>query len=161
MAMAKKCHCGRSEWEAEECRDVHCGLKSTSVEALKIDDPNARQVAGSHYSAPIQHWDFVEDNGLGYLEGNATKYLSRWRKKNGLQDLQKAMHYIDKLISLAEQGRRAARGTAPASAVIEFCEANGLGDSEREIISHLSCRWRMFNLSMAKRELQLLIDANT
>jgi hypothetical protein len=36
----------------------------------------------------------------------AVKYLSRWRKKGGMQDLHKARHYIDKLIELEEQNAR-------------------------------------------------------
>jgi hypothetical protein len=37
---------------------------------------------------------------MGYLEGNVVKYISRWRKKNGMADLEKARHYIDLLIQL-------------------------------------------------------------
>lgn len=59
---------------------------------------NERQVGGGHYSGEYQHWDFVEDAGLRYVPGNATKYVARWRKKNGRQDLEKAIHYLDKAI---------------------------------------------------------------
>lgn len=58
---------------------------------------NDRQVGGSHYKArKYQHWDFVCDTGLHYLLGCFTKYVSRWRDKNGVQDLEKSMHYIHK-----------------------------------------------------------------
>lgn len=56
------------------------------------------QEGGTHYQAGYQHWDWVTDIGLHYLPATATKYLTRWRKKNGLQDLQKAMSYISKTI---------------------------------------------------------------
>lgn len=57
---------------------------------------NARQVGGAHYqTGATQHWDLLHPE---YHIGNATKYLSRWRKKNGLQDLEKASHYIEKLL---------------------------------------------------------------
>lgn len=60
---------------------------------------NNRQVAGDHYNQrEYQHWDFVCDTNLHYILGNATKYISRWRKKNGIQDLEKAKHYIEKAI---------------------------------------------------------------
>lgn len=63
---------------------------------------NDRQVGGSHYQkGKVQHWDLVALTRTSYLEGNATKYLSRWREKNGLQDLQKALHYVDKILELA------------------------------------------------------------
>jgi hypothetical protein len=43
----------------------------------------------------------IEDWGLGYFDGNAVKYLSRWhRKGTPIEDLRKARHYIDKLIQL-------------------------------------------------------------
>jgi len=58
---------------------------------------NNRQEGGKHYnSKEYQHWDFVCDTGLHYLLGCATKYPSRWREKNGIEDLRKSIHYIDK-----------------------------------------------------------------
>lgn len=59
---------------------------------------NERQVGGSHYGSSIQHWDMVIANDLNYFEGQITKYVMRCRKKNGLQDLQKAMHFLEKYI---------------------------------------------------------------
>lgn len=60
---------------------------------------NDVQVGGTHYQGgAIQHWDFAAQ--LPYLEGNATKYISRHMKKNGLQDLLKAAHYLKKIIEL-------------------------------------------------------------
>jgi hypothetical protein len=62
---------------------------------------NGRQIGGSHYSKnAIQVWDFIIANNLGYLEGNIIKYICRYQAKNGIQDLQKARHYIDKLIEI-------------------------------------------------------------
>lgn len=60
---------------------------------------NAVQHGGNHYKQ-FKHetWDVILDWGLGYLDGNAVKYLSRWRHKGGIEDLKKARHYIDKLI---------------------------------------------------------------
>ena len=61
---------------------------------------NERQVGGTHYRAApgvMQHWDLVVATGMGYFEGQVTRYVGRWRKKNGVEDLRKAVHYIDKL----------------------------------------------------------------
>lgn len=69
---------------------------------------NDRQVGGEHYrksGSEYQHWDFVVDAGLGYLEGCATKYLARHASKNGRQDLEKAAHYVQKMIDCADQSR--------------------------------------------------------
>ena len=52
---------------------------------------NHRQVAGRHYQKQIiQYWDYVLANGIPYLEAQIIKYVSRWRDKNGLEDLLKA-----------------------------------------------------------------------
>jgi|GEM_PF-724456 len=59
------------------------------------------QPGGSHYKGKaIQPVQYIHANGIGYCEGNVIKYVSRWREKNGLQDLLKARHYIDLLIEL-------------------------------------------------------------
>jgi hypothetical protein len=63
------------------------------------------QVGGSHYKdMGIQPVEYVHANGIGYFEGCAIKYLSRWRKKNGIEDLRKAIHFIELLIEL--EGRK-------------------------------------------------------
>lgn len=61
---------------------------------------NESQVAGGHYASAVQCWDYIVSNDLGYLEGNIIKYVTRHKKKNGLQDLQKAQHYLQKLIEV-------------------------------------------------------------
>jgi Protein of unknwon function (DUF3310) len=61
---------------------------------------NDRQVNGDHYKSQYQHWDLVILTSMGYLAGNSTKYVARWRKKNGIEDLKKAKHYLEKLIEV-------------------------------------------------------------
>lgn len=61
---------------------------------------NSRQVGGKHYAFPIQHWDFVASNDLDYFQGQITKYVARWKRKGGIQDLEKARHFLDKYIEL-------------------------------------------------------------
>jgi hypothetical protein len=66
------------------------------------------QVGGDHYRVgKIQPWDVIEDWGLNYFEGNVVKYLMRWRRKNGLEDLEKAAHYLTKVIEMAKRDARA------------------------------------------------------
>lgn len=79
-------------------------LRSNSIPSIKADEATAndRQVGGAHYAKPIQHWDYVVAQGLGYFEGQITKYVSRWRDKNGIEDLKKARHFLDKLIEVEE-----------------------------------------------------------
>lgn len=54
------------------------------------------QVGGDHYRSEYQHWDWAIDIRLGYLESAATKYVTRWKGKNGPQDVEKAIHYLTK-----------------------------------------------------------------
>ena len=64
---------------------------------------NEYQVAGKHYAEnAIQPWDYIIANGLGYLEGNIVKYTTRWRRKGGIDDLKKVIHYAEKLIEVEE-----------------------------------------------------------
>lgn len=72
---------------------------------------NSRQVGGSHYKAPgkVEHWDFVHQHNLDYFQGQITKYVMRWKEKNGVQDLEKAQHFLEKYIELA----RASEGSEP------------------------------------------------
>jgi len=63
------------------------------------------QEGGGHYKdMPIQPVEYIHSNGIGYIEGNIIKYVSRWRKKSGVDDLKKARHYIDLLIELEGGG---------------------------------------------------------
>lgn len=67
------------------------------------NNPNSRQIGGDHYkSKPMQPWDFIAANGLGFFEGNVVKYVCRWQDKGGVADLEKARHYLDKLIEISK-----------------------------------------------------------
>ena len=64
---------------------------------------NKNQVAGQHYKKlVIQPWDYIIQNQIGYMEGSVIKYISRWRDKNGLEDLYKCRHFLNKLIETEE-----------------------------------------------------------
>lgn len=76
---------------------------------------SANNTGPDHYKAkPMQPWDFIVANNLGYLEGNVIKYVSRWRQKGGVEDLHKAKHYIEKLIETALDAPQSAN-PGPAS----------------------------------------------
>ena len=71
-------------------------LQQLAAQGVKA---RSRQVGGSHYSKmTIQPIDFIEENGLTFLEGNVIKYVVRHRDKHGKQDLEKAMHYLQLLV---------------------------------------------------------------
>jgi len=60
----------------------------------------AKQVGGDHYQIPIQPIEYILKNELGYCEGNAIKYITRHKKKNGSEDLLKAIHYLQMLLEM-------------------------------------------------------------
>lgn len=128
-----------------------------------MSSANAKQVDGDHYRAPIQHWDWVEYNGIGYLEACATKYACRNRKKHDdpLIDLNKALHYVEKLQELFLLGVKKPRnrfalwlyrlthrnippltlicwGRQLAVSVDEFAEANDLTPDEAMVCTLLA-----------------------
>lgn len=62
------------------------------------------QVNGTHYKElAIQPVEYIHGNGIGYMEGNVIKYVTRWRSKGGIADLHKAKHYIELLIELEQK----------------------------------------------------------
>lgn len=65
---------------------------------------NDIQIGGQHYKLnTIQPWDYILANNIGYMEGSAIKYLTRWKTKGGIDDLKKAKHFIDRLIEEEEK----------------------------------------------------------
>ena len=67
----------------------------------------AVQEGGNHYKdMAIQPVEYIHANGIGFIEGAVIKYVSRWRKKGGIEDIKKARHFLDLLIELEERVRR-------------------------------------------------------
>ena len=58
-----------------------------------------KQIGGTHYfDMKIEPLEYIDANVLGFAEGNIIKYVSRYKTKNGLEDLKKAKFYINHLI---------------------------------------------------------------
>lgn len=105
------------------------------------DDPNAVQIGGTHYQTDYQVWDFTEKHGLGHLEACIIKYICRWREKgNGAMDLEKAIHYVDKLIDLHKNKGRVPKGCASSEDVLYFINMQDLTMCEAFIVREIS-RW--------------------
>lgn len=63
-----------------------------------------KQVGGRHYKGlKIQPVEYAHANNLPFLEGTIVKHVTRWRDKNGLEDLEKAKHYLEILIDLEKK----------------------------------------------------------
>ena len=91
---------------------------------------NDNQIGGTHYAAEFQHWDWVEALRLPYLLAQISRYTCRWKKKNGLEDVRKALHYVHKQREVHEATLAKYRGLTEA-----FATANELGEHEREVFS--------------------------
>lgn len=91
---------------------------------------NETQVGGDHYKKKaVQHWDFVGINQHSYLGGQVSKYLCRWKDKGGTQDVEKAAHFLDKLIELNEEPE------IVRVQLDDFLAAQDVGVLERSIIA--------------------------
>jgi hypothetical protein len=64
-----------------------------------MSNPLDTQVGGSHYlEMKIQPVEYIMANGLGFIEGSVIKYVSRHKRKDGVRDLKKAIHFLQILI---------------------------------------------------------------
>lgn len=80
-------------------RSKECTMEKDKI-SMSGDTGNAwdKQVGGGHYKQyAIQPTQFALANGLDYAQSNAIKYIVRHKDKNGVQDLDKAVHYIELL----------------------------------------------------------------
>ena len=59
-----------------------------------LNDFKADQIGGTHYKMSIQPIEFIQKNEIPYCEANVIKYVCRHSKKNGLEDIKKAMQYL-------------------------------------------------------------------
>ncbi|MCF0075474.1 DUF3310 domain-containing protein [Dyadobacter sp. CY261] len=63
-----------------------------------MTEANNHMIGGTHYKdMAIEPWEIIEKNNLDFWEGSALSYLLRWRKKGGIADIDKAIHYLQKL----------------------------------------------------------------
>jgi len=75
----------------------------TQIEKQNISSLDV-QVGGAHYKKrKIQPIEYIHANNLNYSEGAIVKYITRWRDKNGFEDLQKIKHYVDLLIEMEKK----------------------------------------------------------
>lgn len=116
------CHnCGglvkndRGIWVVD--RHIRDLISPTAVTGITVDDqtpyggpqkdkydPLSEQVGGGHYKGmKIQPVEFILANELGFCEGNAIKYICRYKQKGGVEDLKKVIHYAQLLIADLEK----------------------------------------------------------
>mgnify|MGYP003137106988 CR=1 FL=1 len=68
----------------------------TTKSDLESAFPQDRQIGGSHYkNFVIQPYEFISKNDLSFFQGNVIKYVCRYLNKNGIEDLNKIIHYCE------------------------------------------------------------------
>jgi hypothetical protein len=68
----------------------------THKDIFKDVFPEEKQIGGSHYkNFTIQPYEFITKNNLSFFQGNVVKYVCRYLNKNGIEDLQKIIHYCE------------------------------------------------------------------
>lgn len=71
------------------------------VETPAATSALSSQVSGDHYKKlKIQPIEYIHGNNIPFAEGCVIKYVSRWRDKGGVKDLEKAKHFLEMLIEL-------------------------------------------------------------
>ena len=71
-----------------------------------MNDSKEKQVGGNHYKQyVIQPIEFITKNNIPFIEGNVIKYVTRFRQKNGIEDIDKAIHYLELLKEMYYNGK--------------------------------------------------------
>tara|TARA_R100000805_G_C3502861_1_gene32220 strand:- start:241 stop:486 length:246 start_codon:yes stop_codon:yes gene_type:complete len=70
--------------------------------------PQDKQIGGSHYkNMVIQPFEFISKNELTFFQGNVIKYVCRYKQKNGIQDLEKVIHYCElEILKLKDENKK-------------------------------------------------------
>lgn len=101
-----------AEYNKEAATDYAAAFAASQKEKETVSSFNS-QVGGEHYlNLPIQPATYCHLNNVGKLEGDVVYYVTRWRQKGGMQDLQKALHTLELLIELERKRASSSRPKA-------------------------------------------------
>lgn len=110
-----------------------------------MEKPVLRQVGGDWYNARpgvTQHKDYCAAVRAPYFEGSSSKYVMRWQRKGGVQDLEKAIHFIEFRMAAYSQGFYPWNGCSKQSKLFDkFLKDNNVPDDEASIID-LILHWQ-------------------
>lgn len=84
------------ELPTEEVK-VEKNLTTISIPIINLDA--TQKVQPPHYSqGTISPIEYIEANKMDFIEGNIIQYVTRYKHKNGIDDLKKAQDYLNRLI---------------------------------------------------------------
>lgn len=101
MTKCNTVDCGNYDKKSHNgCVDTSLDVNSCRRTKFIIVKPSGGGVSNqSHYAdCGIEPIDFIKANNMDFLEGNIIKYVARYKRKNGLEDLNKAQVYLNWLI---------------------------------------------------------------
>lgn len=134
-----------------------------------MHNANSKQIGGDHYKRTYEHWDFAADMHMRGLEYAATKYISRFVYKGGLEDLRKAEHYIDKIVELHKANKYTTAQSVlvhyevdvleQSSIMYKYTNAQKLGHAQAEAVRALATWADWHDLCYARTRVQILCDA--
>ena len=93
------------------------------------------QVGGDHYKKlGVQPVEFISVINANFFQGNVIKYITRYKDKNGIKDLEKAKHYLELMKELKPQTDTKLHGDYIMAAIVNYSTSNNLGTLETDII---------------------------
>ena len=93
------------------------------------------QVGGDHYKKlDMQPIELIRDINANFFQGNVIKYITKYKDKNGIKDLEKAKHYLELMKHLKPQTDTELHGDYIMAAIVNYSTSNNLGNIETDII---------------------------
>ena len=96
--------CINRKCENYSCTSLSCDKGNYAVDCSRrikdiIDIDKENNIIPSYYhKGKVDTIEFSLDNNLNFIQGNIIKYVVRYKEKNGLEDLEKAMEYLKRLM---------------------------------------------------------------
>lgn len=89
------------------------------------------QIGGSHYKdMQVQPVEFIVKADLTFIQGCIVKYITRYKSKNGKQDIEKAKHFAQLAIDLCDAGPE----VPSIGLAYHYCQANKLSTIQQNTI---------------------------
>lgn len=99
---------------------------------MEVNNALLTQVGGSHYkNLNMQPVEFIVKANLSYIQGNIVKYITIYKDKNGLHDIEKCMRYAQLAIDLDSTGPQ----NRMLGLAYSYCKVNNLSQHQTNIIS--------------------------
>jgi hypothetical protein len=86
-----------------------------------MSSANSKQIGGTHYkTGGPEHWDLIDAFQIPYIEGCASKYVCRWRRKDGVIGLEKSVHFVEKRLESMQRIPPRIRSGVPQGSLETF-----------------------------------------